>query len=156
VSEEKKTRSRISKIDELDPTVVNESLTRQVAAILLTNVSVTQCAKQLAITPAAVRRIIESPRYKELVETTAEEELGPALAKAKSQLAKLTTKAVAAIERALGPEASNRDALQAATIVLKSVGLHEEKEVQQDTQINIVMPTGVEVPITYEVKEEES
>jgi hypothetical protein len=136
----------------MDETVVQEALTRQVATILLAGTSITDCAKQLSITPAAVRRITSLDKYKELVTATAEDELAPALAKAKAQLARLTTKAVKAIEQALD-SGNSRDALQAATIVLKSVGLHEEKEAQQDTSITVVLPSGIESPITYEVKE---
>lgn len=132
--------------------MVSEALTRQVATIMLSGASVADCAKRLAITPNAVRTITASDRYKEIVSTTAEEELAPALAKAKAQLARLSTKAVAAIERALD-EGSARDALQAATIVLKSVGLHEEEKQVQDTAITVIMP-GAETPRTIEVENE--
>jgi hypothetical protein len=140
----------------MDETVVSEALTRQVAAILLTGASVTDCAKKLTITPAAVRRITASDKYKELITGTAEDELAPALAKAKTQLANLTTKAVKAIERALD-EGSARDALQAATIVLKSVGLHEEKEAQQEQSLTVILPSGLELNTvtTYEAKNSE-
>jgi hypothetical protein len=139
-------------INNLDPTVVQEALTRQVATIMLSGATVTDCAKRLTITPAAVRRITATDKYKELVTVTAEDELAPALSQAKAQLARLTTKAIKAVERALD-EGSARDSLQAATIVLKAVGLHEEKEQQNDTSITVVLPSGLEAPITYEVKE---
>jgi hypothetical protein len=134
----------------MDKTVVEEALTRQIATIMLTGASVTDCAKKLTITPAAVRRIIETDKYKELVTVTAEDSLTPALSQAKLQLGKLVTKAIKAVERALD-EGSARDSLQAATIVLKSVGLHEEKEQQSDTSITVVLPSGLE-PVTYEIK----
>jgi len=86
------------------------------------------------------------------VTITAEDSLAPALSQAKAQLARLTTKAIKAVERALD-EGSARDALQAASIVLKSVGLHEEKEQQSDTSITVVLPSGLE-PVTYEIKGE--
>lgn len=133
----------------IDQTVIDESLTRQIATVMLTNASVAECARKLAISPSAVKTILASDKYKEIVAKEAEQELGPALAKAKAQLARLSTKAVAAIERALD-EGSARDALQAATIVLKSVGLHEEERQQQDTQLTIIMP-GAESPTTIDV-----
>ena len=139
-------------LNSLDPTYVQEALTRQVATIMLSGATVTDCAKRLTITPAAVRRITASDKYKELVTVTAEDELAPALSQAKAQLARLTTKAIKAVERALD-EGSARDSLQAATIVLKAVGLHEEKEQQNDTSITVILPSGLETPITYEVKE---
>lgn len=144
--------SKTKDLRSMDETVVNEALTRQVATVMLSGASVADCAKRLTLSPNAVRTITSSARYKEIVAKTAEEELAPALAKAKAQLARLSTKAVAAIERALD-EGSARDALQAATIVLKSVGLHEEEKQQQDTQLTIIMPGAAE-PKTYEVPSE--
>lgn len=144
------TSSKTKRVENMDPLVVQEALTRQIATIMLSGASVTDCAKKLTITPAAVRRIIDTDKYKELITITAEDSLAPALSQAKAQLGKLVTKAIKAVERALD-EGSARDSLQAATIVLKSVGLHEEKEAQQDTSITVVLPSGLE-PVTYEIK----
>lgn len=119
---------------------------------MLTGASVTACAKQLSVTPAAVRKILDTDKYKELITVTAEDGLAPALSQAKAMLAKLTPKAIKAIENALDT-GSARDALQAATIVLKSVGLHEEKEQQSDQNITVILPSGAE-PITYEISKE--
>jgi hypothetical protein len=141
--------SKTKDLRSIDQTVIDESLTRQIAAIMLTNASVTECARTLAISPTSVKTIVASARYKEIVTETAENELGPALAKAKAQLARLTTKAVAAVERALD-EGSSRDALNAATIVFKATGLHEDEKKEADTTLNIIMPGGAE-PVTYEV-----
>lgn len=146
------TSTKTKRVENMDKTVVDEALTRQVATIMLSGASVTDCSKALSITPAAVRRITGSDKYKELVTVTAEDSLAPALSQAKLQLARLTTKAIKAVERALD-EGSARDALQAASIVLKSVGLHEEKEAQSDTSITVVLPSGLE-PVTYEIKGE--
>lgn len=142
----------------MDPTTVNESLTRQIATYLLTNTSIADCAKTLGLSPSSVRTIIESPRYKEIVESTAEAELGPLLAKTKTSLARLAPKAVKLIEKAIDDAQTGvgnmREGLAAAQLALKATGLHEEKEAQQDQSITIIMPTGVEQPVTYEVKEE--
>lgn len=144
--------TKTKRVENMDPTVVQEALTRQIATIMLSGASVTDCAKKLTITPAAVRRIIDTDKYKELITITAEDSLAPALSQAKLMLSKLTPKAIKAIENALDT-GSSRDALQAATIVLKSVGLHEEREAQQDTSITVVLPSGLE-PVTYEIKGE--
>lgn len=142
-----------------DETVVNEAFTRQVATVMLTGASVTECAKQLALSTAAVRKITQSDRYKEIVAETAESELGPALAKAKSQLARLSTKAVTVIERTLDKYIEDgvggRDAINASTIVLKAVGLHEETEKQQEQTLTIIMPGAANEPVTYEVNSDE-
>ena len=126
-------------VGSMDKTVVDEVLTRQIATILVGGVSITDCAKKLNISPAAVRRIVETDKYKELVAEAGEEELAPALARAKAQLARLTSKAVKAIEEVLDTGAG-RDKLQAASIVLKAVGLSENEEKQNDGNITIVMP----------------
>jgi hypothetical protein len=138
----------------MDSTVITEALTRQVATVMLTGASVTECAKQLTISPAAVRKIVASDKYKDIIADAAEAELGPALAKARGQLARLSVKAVKVVERNLDQYLEDgkggREALNAATIVLKAVGLHEEGEKQQDTQITVVLPGGAE-PVTYDV-----
>lgn len=130
-------------INNMEKTVVDEVLTRQIAGILVGGVSITDCAKKLNISPAAVRRIIETDKYKDIVSEAGEEELAPALAKAKAQLARLTTKAVKAIEEVLDTGAG-RDKLQAASIVLKAVGLSENEEKQNDGNITIIMPGGTQ------------
>lgn len=130
-------------VRQMDKTVVDEVLTRQIAGILVGGASITDCAKKLNISPAAVRRIIETDKYKAIVAEAGEEELAPALAKAKAQLARLTTKAVKAIEEVLDTGAG-RDKLQAASIVLKAVGLHENEEKQNDGNITIIMPGGTQ------------
>lgn len=142
--------SKTKNVGTMDPTVVNEALTRQIATVMLTGASVSECARQLSLSVPAVKRITESDKYKQIVADTAEDELGPALAKAKAQLARLSTKAVKAIEKALD-DGGHREALQAASIVLKAVGLSEDEKQQQDTQITVVMP-GAEAPVTFEVQ----
>ena len=145
-------------INHINETVVDESLTRQVATIALTGASVSEIAKQLAITPAAVRKIQNSDRFKDLVKETSEESLAPALAEAKAKLAKIAGKGVRVLEKAmdnyLEAGTGGRDAIQAAMTALKAVGLHEETEKQQDTQINVILPGGAE-PMTIEVPNEQ-
>lgn len=142
----------------MDPTVVDEALTRQIATIMLTGASVTQCAKQLAISNAAVRRITETDKYKELVTVTAEDQLTPALAQAKSALSKMANKAVKVLERAMDRAIETgegmREGLEASKVVLKSVGLSEDADSESDSTINIIMPSGVEKTVTYEIEKE--
>lgn len=139
--------SKTKDLRTIDQTVIDEAIARQVATHALGNKGVAEIAKLLAITPASVRTIQASERYKELVSATAEQELGPALAKAKAQLARLSSKAVTVVEKTMDMFIADgkgaRDALAAASVVLKSVGLHEEEDKQQDATINIVLPTGV-------------
>jgi len=145
-------------INHMDKTYVEEVLTKQVATFLLSNPSITDCAKQFSITTAAVRRITNSPKYKELVSTKGDEELGPALQQAKAQLARLTTKSVKVLEKAmdvyLETGTGGREAMTSATIQLKAVGLNEEQEKQQDTSITVVLPSGTEIK-TYDAEKVE-
>lgn len=144
--------SKTKDLRSADPTYIDEVLTKQIAAIMVSGASVADCAKQLAISPAAVRKITSSDSYKTLMAQAADEELGPALAKAKAQLAKLSGKAVLAIERALD-EGGHREALQAAGIVLKAVGLAEDEQKQQETQIIVQLPNGITNVEAIEVKD---
>lgn len=145
-------------INNMDKTVVDEALTRQVATVMLGGATIGQAAKQLGISNAAIRRITSSEKYKEIVSKTAEDQLAPALAEVKSQLSKLSGKAVRVLEKAMDRAIQEgeglREGLEASKVVLKAVGLSEEKEVQQDTTIQIVMPSGIEVPVTYETNTE--
>ena len=149
--------SQTKNLRSFNETVIDEVLTRQVAAASLGGTSVADIAKELAISAASVRKIQGTPKYKELVTRAGEEELGPLLAKAKAGLARLSAKAVKVVEKAmdsaLDGSGSMREGLAAAQVALKATGIHEEKEAQQDTQIIIKMPDGVS-PVTYEVVNE--
>lgn len=145
-------------INHINETVVDEALTRQVATIALTGSSVSEIAKQLAITPAAVRKIQNSDKFKDLVKATSEESLAPALAEAKAKLSKIAGKGVRVLEKAmdnyLEAGTGGRDAIQAAMTALRAVGLHEEAEKQQDTNLTIVLPSTGSDPLTIEVPNE--
>lgn len=124
--------------------VLNEVITRQVAAIAITGASAAEIARQLNISPSSVRRIFELDKYKEIV-----------IEVAKAGFPKLLGKALRAVEDVLDTGGS-RDKLQAATIVFKAVGLAEEEGKPQDTQIIVQLPNGIETPITYEVKHDDN
>ena len=146
------------KITEISQAAQDEVLAKQIAMLELSGRTTQQISRTLSITPATVRKITGSEAYKHEVATLADDELGPALAKVKSNLAKLTGKAVQvldkAMDRAISTGEGMREALEASKVVLKSVGLHEEQETQQDSTIIINMPEGIH-PVTYELKENE-
>lgn len=147
------TKTGIKTAKSLDQTYVDEVLTRQVAALSLTGIMPSDVAKQLSVSVGTVRKILASPKYKEVLTAEAEEDFAPAVAKAKAALTKLTNKAIAALERALD-EGSVRDALEASKIVLKAVGLAEDNEKQGDASITVIMP-GASEPKTIEVVDNE-
>lgn len=121
--------------------VIDEVLTRQVAAASLDGSSAMQISKNLKISYSLVRDIVASAKFKEVLEKAGEQELAPALARAKGQMARLVSKAVKAIERALD-EGEHSDALKAASMVFRAVGLDEQEKKDQDTNITVVLPGG--------------
>ncbi len=143
----------------IDQTVIDEVLTRRVAVLAINSASVPDIMKQLALSRQAVEMIQASPKYKEVVTQCGEEETGKALAKAKLDLTRLSSKAVKVVERAmdaaLDGTGSMREGLGGAQLVLKAAGIHETEEKQSDSNITIIMPTGTE-PVTYEVSKEET
>lgn len=145
----------------MDPTVVSEVLTRQVATLMIGNATVAECAKQLAISPATVRTIQNSDKFKELVAAAAVEELAPALAKTKAQLARLSTKSVRVLEKAMDTYLQDgtgaREAIQSSMVALKATGLHEDENKPQEQTLTIIMPGAANPePITYEVSNEDT
>lgn len=146
------------KITDISQAAQDNVLTKEIAMQELSGRTIPQIVRTLGITAATVKKIMASEAYKHEVSTLADTELGPALAKVKSNLAKLTGKAVQvldkAMDRAISTGEGMREALEASKVVLKSVGLHEEQETQQDQSITIVMPSGIEQVVTYEVEKE--
>lgn len=143
----------------VDQTVIDEVLTRRVAVLAINSASVPDIMKQLALSRQAVDMIQASPKYKEVVTQAGQEETDKALAKAKLDMTRLSSKAVKVVEKAmesyLTGDGSAREAIGAAQMVLKASGIHETEEKAQDATINIIMPTGVEQTVTYETKKEE-
>jgi hypothetical protein len=143
----------------IDKTVIDEVLTRRVAVLAINSASVPDIMKQLALSRQAVEMIQASPKYKEVVQQAGEEETAKALTKAKLDLTRLSAKAVKVVEKAmdsaLDGTGSMREGLGAAQLALKAAGIHENEEKQSDGVINIILPTGVEKTVTYEVKNEE-
>ncbi len=142
----------------IDQTVIDEVLTRRVAVLAINSASVPDIMKQLALSRQAVEMIQASPKYKEVVQQAGEEETTKALAKAKLDLTRLSSKAVKVVEKAMDDAISGagsmREGLGGAQLVLKAAGIHETEEKTQDSNITIIIPTGTE-PVTYEVKKEE-
>lgn len=143
----------------IDKTVIDEVLTRRVAVLAINSASVPDIMKQLALSRQAVEMIQASPKYKEVVAQAGEEETAKALAKAKLDLTRLSSKAVKVVEKAmdaaLDGTGSMREGLGGAQLVLKAAGIHETEDKPQDSNITIIMPSGVEQAVTYEVKKEE-
>jgi len=143
----------------IDPTVIDEVLTRRVAALAINCASVPAIMKQLGLSRDVVDDIQASAKYKEVVTKAGEDETNRALAKAKLDLTRLSGKAVKVVEKAmddaLSGKGSMREGIGGAQLVLKAAGIHENEEKAQDSNITIIMPQGVEQAVTYEIKKEE-
>jgi len=142
----------------IDQTVIDEVLTRRVAALAINCASVPAIMKQLGLSRDVVDDIQASAKYKEVVTKAGEDETNRALAKAKLDLTRLSGKAVKVVEKglddAISGKGSMREGLGFAQLVLKAAGISETEEKTSDATINIIMPTGVEQQVTYEAKAE--
>lgn len=137
----------------LNPIVIDEVLTRRVAALAVAGGTVPSIMKQLKLSRDFIEEIQNSAKFKEIVTQIGEEETTAAITKGKRELQKSVTTAVKvihkAMEGALDGTTNMREGLQAAQLVLKAAGLHEEGEKANDTSITVVLPSGIEQPITY-------
>lgn len=131
----------VPSIRDLDKTYVREVLTPRIAALSFQGKKLSEIADIENLQTQAVRRIMESDRYKDLLASAA-----------KGRFSQLVGMAADVIEDVL-KTGSGRDRLNAAVIVLKINGLAEEQEKTQDQTLNIIMP-GAARPTTIEVKQE--
>lgn len=141
----------------IDPLVIDEVLTRRVAALACNLRTVPSIMRTLGLSRAFVEEIQASPKYKEIIEQIGDEETKAIISKSKRELQKSADLAVRlvrkAMEGALDGTVNMREGLQASQLVLKAAGLHEESERSNDTSITVVLPSGVE-PKTFEVNNE--
>lgn len=141
----------------IDPLVIDEVLTRRVAALACNLRTVPSIMRTLGLSRAFVEEIQASPKYKEIIEQIGDDETKAVIAKSKRELQKSADLAVKlvrkAIEGAMDGKVNMREGLQASQLVLKAAGLHEEGEKSNDTSITVVLPSGVE-PKTFEVTNE--
>lgn len=132
--------------------IVDELISRQVAAIAIINPNVTDIAKQLNISKELVRRVMDSRQFREILIDIGDSSLGPAIAKVRSQTAKLVNKALKVIEDKL-----DEGDLDAAKVVLKVLGVDNQEEKHQDTNLTVVLPNTVQastIQQTIEVPDE--
>lgn len=130
------------KIRDIDPTYIKEVLTPRIVTHAFQGKKLSEIADIENLQIQAVRRVMESDRYKDLLAHAA-----------KGKFSQLVGLAADVIEDVL-KTGSGRDKLNAAVIVLKINGLAEEQEKAQDTQLTIVLPGAAVPPKTYEIKNE--
>lgn len=116
------------------------ALMKKLAALELAGVSRAQAAKELGIGIQVARTLQSKQEYKDLLSVANDEKAAEELSLVKTRLAKLATKAILAVEKALD-EGAHREALQAANVVFKAVGIDTpEKNDGAGAPINIILP----------------
>jgi hypothetical protein len=138
VTDEKQKRRK--KVTDM-PLEAQELLCKQLINIRLTGATKKDAATALGIPESSVRTLESSDLHRQLL-ADASDDMTSIIAQTRADLAKLAPDAVRAIKETLR-EGSHRDKMQAATIVLKSVGLHEDDNTNKDTQIIVNLPHGV-------------
>lgn len=132
--------------------VIDELLTRQIASAMLDNQSATfaQIAKTLNIPTMLVRKVCLSAKFKDIITKAGQDELGPALARAKVKMARLADKAMTVIEQQL-----DDGNLNAALAVLKGIGMDEQVDKQVDQTLTIILPGAERQQKTIDISTEE-
>lgn len=121
----------------------DEVFARQIAAAFIDGpkLSYADVARQLNITPALVRKICLSEKFKELVADASTGVLQAALDRARYRMAKLADKAIDVIDQNL-----DDGNLNAALAVLKGIGMDQKEEKTTDTVLNVILPGASPVP----------
>lgn len=133
------------------PLEAQEILCKQLINIRLTGATKKDAAVALNIPESSVRTLESSDLHRRLL-AEASGDLTDIIANTRAELAKLSPDAVKAIKETL-KDGSHRDKMQAATIVLKAVGLHEDDKSSVDTNLTVILPGGEQVK-TIEVGNE--
>jgi hypothetical protein len=136
-----------------NPVIIEEIITRKVATLMLANPTITiqDLAKRLEISKDLVKRIQASDRFRELLKVTGEDAMSRAVSKTRQEMAELAQEAVRVIKFQL-----QENNLEAAKIVLKTMGLEQQEKTVSDTQLTVIIPGQTEPKdIEAEFKKEE-
>lgn len=117
------------------PVIMDELVLKQIAAVAISGASYRQIADTLGISRTLVKKACESPKFKELVAKIGDEELAPAIVRAKSRISKLLDKAMIVLEHHL-----DQNNLEAVKLVFKSIGLDNTETGAGDSTINVILP----------------
>lgn len=142
----------------LDKTVVDAVITKRIAALSLSGATTPEIMKELNLTRHAVEKVKNSPSFKELITEVGEKEFALVTQKAKSRIIKMSETALKVYEKVMQDyiegEGNAREAVTVAQSVTRAIGIDKEGDKAQDANITIVMPSGVEQPITIEAEKE--
>lgn len=115
--------------------VIDEVIARQIAAIAIINPNISDISRQLNISRDLVRRVMDSAKFRDILTAVGDSSLAPAIAKVRAQTSKLVDKALKVIEDKL-----DEGDLDAAKVVFKIIGVDQQEDKPQDTNLTVVLP----------------
>ena len=120
--------------------IVDQVLTKKAALLVLSGKdSVLALSKELGLSRWATKKMVDSQEFKDLITTLSETELLPLIQEMRKNVANLGKKAIKVLELHL-----NEGNLEAVKIVFKSMGLAETEMKQSDTNLTVVLPSGLD------------
>jgi hypothetical protein len=146
-----------------DKGTLREYRCRAIAPLVLLGKKATEIAKEFetltdpnlnSLKYQTILQLLKSAEYEAIMKEITSGEMALTLTEAKSALGKLVPKAVRVLEKAM-EEGDHSEALQAARMVFRSVGLEQGEKDAGDQNITILLP-GAEQPTTIEVKNEDN
>lgn len=144
------------KITDVNPTVVDEVILRQVVAASLTGASDAEIGRTTGLSRHTLRAMQQSDKFKDLVRETGEEQLAAVVGTLKQRITKMGEKAAKVYEKVMDDylegKGGARDAVVVAQSVTRSLGVDKGDDKPSDSNINIIFPG--EEPKTVHVQSE--
>lgn len=130
----------------INPVVIDEVVTKQVAALVLTGATTREVAEQLGLGISQVRKIQNSTKFKEVLSAVGDAAVMEAKQAIRAETSRMARKIIKVINEQL-----DEGNLEAVKIGLKVLGLDQVEEKQQgDTNISVVLPGTVTKDIEVE------
>lgn len=120
----------------INPVVIDEVITKQVAALAITGANPLQISQSLSLSRYQVQKIMQSDKFKEVLKDTGDAALADARQVMRAQTASLAKEMVRVLKKQLGD-----DSLEAVKIGLKVLGIEQLDDKGGDTNISVVLPS---------------
>ena len=115
--------------------IIDETIIKQVAASAVLGSSVNQMATELGISRFQVRKVMNMPEFKAIMQDLGNDSINTA----KQAIRAKTADMAAEVTRVL-MEQLKENSLEAVKIALRIMGFDNEERQVADTQINVVLP----------------
>lgn len=124
------------------PAVIDEIILRRIAIAAATLMPATKIAEEVGLSPYQVRRLMGTPKFREVLKELSDMETGMARLAMRTEVSKLANEALRVIREQLG-----ENSLEAVKIALKIMGLDAvEDKSNGPTTISVVLP-GQQAPM---------